>query len=106
MRSQVILGAPTALDSENSASGNALFSFMTDGVCQDPTYKKEQKIQQNSQYMIQYKIRSTISDLINHRNGNHVSLVVVKAFIPRAIVDQGWAGRRPTQRGSPTTSTC
>ena len=78
---------------------------MTDGVCQDPTYKKEQKIQQNSQYMIQYKEQAQ-SDLINHRNGNHVSLVVVKAFIPTAIVDQGWAGRRPTQRGSPTTSTC
>ena len=75
---------------------------MTDGVCQDPTYKKEQKIQQNSQYEEQ-----TQSDLINHRNGNHVSLVVVKAFIPTAIVDQGWAGPHcPTQRGSPTTSTC
>ena len=76
---------------------------MTDGVCQDPTYKKEQKIQQNSQYEEQ-----TQSDLINHRNGNHVSLVVVKAFIPTAIVEQGWAGRRPTAppRGVHPPLTC
>ena len=76
---------------------------MTDGVCQDPTYKKEQKIQQNSQYKEQAQ-----SDLINHRNGNHVSLVVVKAFIPTAIVEQGWAGRRPTAppRGVHPPLTC
>ena len=64
---------------------------MTDGVCQDPTYKKEQKIQQNSQYIIQYKEQAQ-SDLINQRNGNHVSLVVVKAFIPTAIVELGRGG--------------
>ena len=76
---------------------------MTDGVCQDPTYKKEQKIQQNSQYKEQAQL-----DLINHRNGNHVSLVVVKAFIPTAIVEQGWAGRRPTAppRGVHPPLTC
>ena len=67
---------------------------MTDGVCQDPTYKKEQNIQQNSQYKEQ-----TQSDLINHRNGNHVSLVVVKAFIPTAIVEQGWGGPLPHPEG-------
>ena len=81
---------------------------MTDGVCQDPTYKKEQKIQQNSQCIIQYKEQAQ-SDLINHRNGNHVSLVVAKAFIPTAIVEQGWAGRRPTAppRGvHPPATTC
>ena len=36
------------------------------------------------------------SDLINHRNGNHVSLDVVKAFIPTAIVEQGRGGRWPS----------
>ena len=80
---------------------------MTDGVCQDPTYKKEQKIQQNSRYIIQYT-KQAQSDLINHRNGNHVSLVVAKAFIPTAIVEQGWAGRRPTAppRGVHPPLTC
>ena len=61
-----------------------------------------------AKYIIQYKEQAQ-SDLINHRNGNHVSLVVVKAFIPRAIVEQGWAGRRPTAppRGvHPPPTTC
>ena len=51
-----------------------------------------------AKYIIQYKEQAQ-SDLINHRNGNHVSLVVVKAFIPTAIVEQGWGGPLPHPEG-------
>ena len=49
---------------------------------------------------IRYNIKEQAqSDLINHMNGNHVSLVVVKAFIPTAIVEQGWGGPLPHPEG-------